>query len=114
MPQTHDNAGTDATRYALASPAVDQADLAALAPYILALMLRNVASDGFIFEDPVSPGQHSIPGCIIAAPSYPANTPGVDQDYVFNWTRDSAITAIEIAAAHPPQIAGVQKTLVDY
>ena len=114
MPQTHDNAGANAVRYALTTPGVDRADLAALAPYMLALMLRNVASDGFVFEDPVRPGQYSIPGCIIASPSYPANTPGVDQDYVFNWTRDAAITAIEIAAARPPQIAGGQKTLIDY
>jgi glucoamylase len=114
MPQTHDNADASAKRYAPAAPGVDQVNLAALAPYMLALMLRNVASDGFIFEDPVRPGQYSIPGCIIAAPSYPANTPGVDQDYVFNWTRDSAITAMEIAAAHPPQFAGRQKTLIDY
>ena len=114
MPQTHDNASPSGVKYALATLDVMQADLGALRPYMLALMLRNVASDGFVFEDPVSPGQHSVPGCIIAAPSYPANTPGVDQDYVFNWVRDAAITATEIAAARPPSLAGGQKTLIDY
>ena len=43
-------------------------------------MLRNVASRGFIFEHPPGSGRVSVPGCIIASPSYPANTPGVDQD----------------------------------
>jgi glucoamylase len=101
-------------RYALATPAVAETDLAALRPYLFALMLRNVSSDGFMFEDPGARGQFSLPGCILAAPSYPANTPGVDQDYVFNWVRDSAVVAIEIAAGRPPQFGGGQKTLIDY
>ncbi len=96
--------------YALVTPAVAQTDLEALAPYLFALMLRNVASDGFVFEDPAQPSQYSIAGAVLAAPSYPANTPGVDQDYVFNWVRDAAITALEIAAARAPMIAGGQKT----
>ncbi len=100
--------------YALVTPAVAQTDLEALAPYLFALMLRNVASDGFVFEDPAQPSQYSIAGAVLAAPSYPANTPGVDQDYVFNWVRDAAITALEIAAARAPMIAGGQKTLIDY
>jgi glucoamylase len=115
MPQTHDNAAAPAAiRYALATPGVQQADLGALAPYMFALMLRNVASDGFVFEDPANSGQFSAPGCVVAAPSYPANTPTVDQDYVYNWVRDAAITAMEIAAGRAPQIAGGQKTLIDY
>lgn len=96
--------------------ASQQTDLALLAPYMLLMMMRNVTSDGFVLEDPINPDNHSLPGCVIAAPSFPANTPGVDQDYVFNWVRDAAITAIEIAAAGLPVMsegAGVE-ALNDY
>ena len=68
-------------------------------------------------SSPTRPTRRSFsrPGCIIAAPSYPAAQPGVDQDYVFNWTRDAAITAMEIAAAGTPTRpgSGVQ-ALIDY
>ncbi|WP_051558923.1 glycoside hydrolase family 15 protein [Allorhizobium undicola] len=95
--------------------ATGQTDLVSLARYMTMLMLRNVTSDGYVIEDPVSPGQFSRPGCVLAAPSYPANTPGVDQDYVFNWVRDGAITAIEIALADLPAYpGGAVPTLADY
>jgi glucoamylase len=95
--------------------AAEQADFQVLAQHMFALMLRNVASDGFPFTDPVNPGQFSRPGCVIAAPSYPAEQPGVDQDYVFNWTRDAAVTAMEIAAAALPSSPfGGVKPLIDY
>jgi glucoamylase len=96
-------------------PAAHEGSLEAIAQHMYALMLRNVASDGFQFTDPVNPANFSRPGCIIAAPSYPAAQPGVDQDYVFNWMRDAAITAMEIAAAGTPTRpgAGVQ-ALIDY
>ena len=113
MPQTRDDA-TGATVYALVSPRVENADLRALAPYLVALMLRNVASRGFIFEHPPGSGRVSVPGCIIASPSYPANTPGVDQDYIYNWVRDAAITATEIAFADLPRLAGGPRNLIDY
>lgn len=87
----------------------------AIAQHMFALMFRNVSSDGFRFADPADPSRFSEPGCIIAAPSYPANQPGVDQDYVFNWTRDAAITAVEIAAARlPGGPAGGVDPLIDY
>jgi glucoamylase len=94
---------------------VEQVDFQVIAQHMFALMLRNVASDGFLFADPLDPGQFSRPGCVIAAPSYPAEQPGVDQDYVFNWTRDAAVTAMEIAAAALPvrNGAGVEP-LIDY
>jgi glucoamylase len=96
-------------------PAAQERSLEAIAQHMFSLMLRNVASDGFQFTDPADPGSFSRPGCIIAAPSYPAATPGVDQDYVFNWTRDAAIAAMEIAAAATPTRpgSGVQ-ALIDY
>ncbi|HKT05357.1 MAG TPA: glycoside hydrolase family 15 protein [Rugosimonospora sp.] len=90
-------------------------DLQVVAQHMFALMLRNVASDGFVFADPADPSRVSAPGCVIAAPTYPASTPGVNQDYVFNWTRDAAITAMELSAAGLPARpgAGVQP-LIDY
>jgi glucoamylase len=97
------------------SVAFQQADLGTIAQHMFSLMLRNVASDGYLFADPVNRGSFSLPGCVIAAPSFPANTPGVDQDYVFNWTRDAAITGIEIAAARLPTANGAGvKPLIDY
>jgi glucoamylase len=93
----------------------EQADFQVIAQHMYALMLRNVASDGFQFADPLDPGQFSRPGCVIAAPSYPAEQPGVDQDYVFNWTRDAAVTAMEIATAAPPvRPGGNVQPLIDY
>jgi len=91
-----------------------KSDLAALGPYMLMLMMRNVTSDGFVIEDPDAPGVYSLPGCVLAAPSFPANTPGVDQDYVYNWVRDAAITTIEIASADLPISGGSIQTLIDY
>ena len=77
---------------------------------MFALMLRNVSSDGFAFADPTDPSQFSRPGCIIASPSYHASFPAVDQDYVFNWTRDAAVVAVELAAAELP----TNQPLIDY
>lgn len=93
-------------------------DLPSLAPIMHTNMFRNIASDGFVFSDPQSPGdvsRDSKPGCIIAAPSYPADTPGIDEDYVFNWVRDGAITAMEVAKANMPTRPGATvQTLNDY
>lgn len=96
-------------------PAALDGGLEATAQHMFSLMLRNVASDGFQFSDPADPSKFSRPGCVIAAPSYPAAQPGVDQDYVFNWTRDAALTAMEIAATGMPTRpgSGVQ-ALIDY
>ncbi len=95
--------------------AFQQSDLPTIAQHMFSLMFRNVASDGYVFTDPVTANSFSLPGCVIAAPSFPANTPGVDQDYVFNWTRDAAITAMEIAAANvPTRPGGGVEPLIDY
>jgi glucoamylase len=99
---------------------LSEAGLPKIAQHMFSLMLRNLASDGFLFldpnhPDPTDPQSFSLPGCVIAAPSFPANTPGIDQDYVYNWTRDAAIAAIEIAATEMPTApgSGVQP-LIDY
>ncbi|MFG1608096.1 glycoside hydrolase family 15 protein [Actinoplanes sp. NPDC049265] len=118
-PGTHTRARTASDnavpRAGSATAVVRRTDFETVAQHMLNLMMRNVATDGFRFEDPVQPGRFSTAGCVIAAPSYPANSPGVDQDYVFNWTRDAAITAIEIAASSipAPPAVGVQP-LEDY
>jgi len=96
-------------------PSVQHTDLQAVAQHMYALMLRNIASDGFVFTDPTDPGRVSKAGCVIAALTYPGGAPGVDQDYVFNWVRDAAITITEVAAAEYPEgpDATVQP-LIDY
>lgn len=92
-----------------------QTDLTSLARYMFSMMLRNVTSDGYVIEDPARPGQFSLPGCVIAAPSYPANTPCVDQDYVYNWVRDAAITALELVEGDlPVALDGSVEALNDY
>jgi glucoamylase len=85
-----------------------------VAQHMYMLMLRNITTDGYVVNDPYT-GQASQPGCVIAAPSYRGHTPNTDQDYVFNWMRDAAITMFEIAAADlsDQAIGGVQ-TLTDY
>jgi glucoamylase len=117
---------THVTTQSASSPKVSpqiawsDAGLPKIAHHIFSLMLRNVASDGFLFvdpnhSDPNDPQSFSLPGSIIAAPSSPANTSGIDQDYVYNWTRDAAITAIEIAAANLPVCPGTGvQALIDY
>lgn len=95
------------------SIAVAQADLSTIAQHMYALMQRNIASDGFPFTDSTH-SRVSRPGCIVAAPSYPANAPGVSQDYVFNWVRDGAITMLEVVAAIAATPGAPVQPLVDY
>ena len=102
--------GSNAIAYRSVAPAAQQSDLATIAQHMFALMLRNVASDGFVFADPANPGGFSRPGCVIASPSYPEDLSVVNQNYVFNWTRDAAVTAIELVAATMP----TAQPLIDY
>jgi glucoamylase len=99
-----------ASQYSLVRPAVAQSDPAAVAPYMFWLMFRNVASDGLVFEDPVNQGVLSRPGCVLASPSWENNVTHVSQDYVYNWTRDAAIVATELAAGPLPD----NQPLIDY
>jgi glucoamylase len=87
-----------------------QANLIAVAPYMFWLMFRNIASDGLVFEDPMNSGVLSQPGCVLAAPSWENSLTHVTQDYVYNWTRDAAIVAIELAAGALPS----NQPLIDY
>lgn len=58
-------------RYSLVRPTVAQPDLTTVAQFMFWQMFRNVASDGFVFEDPVNAGVLSRPGCVLALPSVP-------------------------------------------
>ena len=99
-----------ALQYSLVRPALAQSNLTAVTPYMFWLMFRNVASDGLVFEDPVNAGVVSQPGCVLASPSWENSATHVSQDYVYNWTRDAAIVAIELAAGPLP----TGQPLVDY
>jgi glucoamylase len=85
-------------------------DPTTVAPYMFWLMMRNVASDGFVFNDPVHGGVLSAPGCVLASPSWENSATHVSQDYVYNWTRDAAIVAIELAVGPLP----TNQPLIDY
>jgi len=97
-------------QYSLVRPALAQSNLTAIAPYMFWLMFRNIASDGFVFDDPVNTGVLSQPGCVLASPSWENTATHVSQDYVYNWTRDAAIAAIELEAGPLP----TSQPLIDY
>ena len=86
--------------YGSARLAVTQVNLPAVAKYMFWLMFRNVASDGLVFDDPVNAGIISAPGCVLASPSWENSATHVTQDYVYHWTRDAAIVALERAWAY--------------
>lgn len=104
-------------------------DFKAIAQHMYNLMLRNISTDGYSFIHPENqhnpvvtdlahlnvPFIESVPGCVIAAPSFAVNTAGVNQDYVYHWIRDAAITMFEVIAANQPVTAGESiQTLIDY
>jgi glucoamylase len=101
-------------KYSSAPPAVAKADLAATAPYMFWLMFRNVASDGLVFADPVNAGIISQPGCVLASPSWENTATHVTQDYVYHWTRDAAIVAIELWTAYTAGTLPSNQPLADY
>jgi glucoamylase len=78
------------------------------------LMYRNVASDGLVFDDPVHTGIVSAPGCVLASPSWENSATHVTQDYVYHWTRDAAIVAIELAWAYSSGMLPDNQALIDY
>ena len=93
-----------------------------VAPYMFSLMLRNIATYGFQIADhnePGNPGGYTAPGCVLASPSwpsYPGNAAPIIEDYVFNWTRDAAITMSAVLNQAPAQIpaAGASDLLASY
>jgi glucoamylase len=99
-----------ALHYDAVRPDAIQADLDAVAPYLFWLMFRNVASDGLVFNDPVNVGVTSQPGCVLASPSWENSATHISQDYVYHWTRDAAVVAIELARGP----LASRQPLVDY
>ena len=97
-------------QYSTVTASASQSNLVTVAPYLFCLMFRNVASDGFVFEDPTREGVLSAPGCILASPSWENTQTHVNQDYVYNWTRDAAVVAIELANGTAP----TNQPLIDY
>ena len=100
--------------YGTVRPAMAQVDLATVARYMFWLMYRNVASDGLVFDDPVNPGVVSAPGCVLASPSWENSATRVTQDYVYHWTRDAAVVAIELAWAYSNGALPDNQALTDY
>jgi glucoamylase len=107
----------------------DGVDLARMADYFVPMMMRNIATDGYPFVAPtVFPAERqdgqpqlppeavlSQPGCILASPTYHENLPTVKQNYVYNWVRDAAIVAMELAAADLPALpGGISDVFDDY
>ena len=103
-------------QYSPVEVALAQSDLTTIAQYMFWLMFRNVASDGLVFVSPPdssnqpSPPVLSLPGCILASPTWENTGTHVNQDYVFNWTRDAAVAAVELAAGPLP----TSQPLIDY
>ena len=100
--------------YGSVRPAVAQVNLATLANYMFWLMYRNVASDGLVFDDPVHAGIVSAPGCVLASPSWENSVTQVTQDYVYHWTRDAAIVALELAWGYSSGMLPDNQALIDY
>ena len=100
--------------YGSVRPAVTQVNLAALASYMFWLMYRNVASDGLVFDDPVHAGVVSAPGCVLASPSWENTATQVTQDYVYHWTRDAAIVALELSWGYSNGLLPDNQPLIDY
>ena len=99
-------------QYSTVTASATQSNLTTVAPYMFWLMFRNVASDGFVFEDPVRPARVSCRRRGASSPRRPGRTPQthVTQDYVYNWTRDAAVVAIELANGPLP----ASQPLIDY
>jgi glucoamylase len=100
--------------YGTVRPAVAQANLSTVAKYMFWLMFRNVASDGLVFDDPVNAGLVSAPGCVLASPSWENSETRLTQDYVYHWTRDAAIVALELAWAYSAGTLPDNQPLIDY
>ena len=100
--------------YGSARPAAARLDLATVAKYMFWLMYRNVASAGLVFDDPVNAGVISSPGAVLASPSWENTATHVTQDYVYHWTRDAAVVALELAWAYADGTLPDNQPLIDY
>src|ERR1700722_3515737 len=102
------------------TPGTAGADPSLVAPYMFALMLRNISTAGFVLADhnasapAPAPGGFSAPGCTLASPSwaagnnsYPGNVAPIAEDYAFNWTRDAAV-AVSTVLKQAPALLSTQ------
>jgi glucoamylase len=83
-------------------PSPKASDLTAIARQMFGLMMRNVVTASVVYADPAHPGQVSKQGCVLASPSCPVDLTSGKQNYVHNWTRDAAISMIEIGVPTAP------------
>jgi len=96
-------------------PSPKASDLTAIGEHMFDLMLRNVTSTKIVYADPAHGDVLSKAGCVLASPSLPADLGSGWQNYVHNWTRDAAITMMEIIAPGSPiSDAEVAKRMSDY
>jgi glucoamylase len=101
--------------YLDAQPSPKNSTLDGIAPAMFHLMMRNVAGAGIVYSDPVAPERLSQPGCVLASPSFPQDPGSGKQNYVNNWTRDAAITMMEITAQGAPVTGNeVRQRMIDY
>lgn len=112
--------GVTVAAHLAASAGAAGADPWCVATYMLSQMQRNISTACFVITDTSGATPLlSSPGCVIASPSYKGYARGVvpvDEDYVYNWTRDAAITVSEVLHSAPalmPTAVAVQ-TLTDY
>ena len=112
--------GVTAAAHLAASAGTAGSDPSCVAAYMLSQMQRNISTACFVITDTSGASPLlSSPGCVIASPSYKGYARGVvpvDEDYVYNWTRDAAITVSEVLHSAPalmPTAVAVQ-TLTDY
>lgn len=110
--------------YGAVTARVDTDELPALRDTFAMLLQRNISTAGYRFTDPIkqaaqpdAPTNFSLPGCIIASPSYPPESNMTNQNYVYNWVRDAALTAMELAVlgrAGGPWTTMARQHLVSY
>jgi glucoamylase len=100
--------------YGSVRPAAERVDLTTVARYMFWLMYRNIASDGLVFDDPVNAGVISSPGAVLASPSWENSATHVNQDYVYHWTRDAAVVALELAWGYSGGLLPDNQPLIDY
>jgi glucoamylase len=84
--------------YSRAWTAPDREKYVDIAQAMVGLMLNNLATSSHVLFG--TSGRRSLPGCIIASPSFPRRPPSsidvTDQDYVFHWMRDASVAALEM------------------
>lgn len=74
-------------------------------------LLNNITSHTNMIISPN--GKISLPGAMVASPSYPVNSPNTDQNYIYDWTRDSALVITELSK-HIVNYANLKTYMINY